>query len=150
MTEQELAQKFEENNITLASIPKRMIAFFIDELIASVFIFIIFYDLLNSISTEDDIVYVINYLTPYVLALKIAYQTFFVWMYGATPGKMVVKIKVIYMYTIENPNIMLSVIRACVRLISETFFYVGFIWAFFNPKKQTWQDYAAKTLVVNA
>ncbi|MDR3345709.1 MAG: hypothetical protein LBS73_00905 [Campylobacteraceae bacterium] len=40
--------------------------------------------------------------------------------------------------------------RSFLRLVSETFFYIGFLWALRDYKKQAWQDLGAKTLVVNA
>jgi uncharacterized RDD family membrane protein YckC len=50
----------------------------------------------------------------------------------------------------ENPSIFYSASRAVVRLFSESVFYIGFIWAFLNPKRETWHDKFGKTLVVNA
>ncbi|NCD00327.1 MAG: RDD family protein, partial [Bacteroidia bacterium] len=34
--------------------------------------------------------------------------------------------------------------------ISESIFYLGFVWAALNPKRETWHDRVANTLVVNA
>lgn len=150
MNEEQLAYEFEKRSITLAPIYKRAIAFFIDELVVSVFIFIAFMDTIRNTTNDEDLVMVITSLTPYIIIMKVVYQTFFVWLYGATPGKMLMKIKVIFTYTIDKPNLFSSFLRALGRMVSETFFYIGFIWAYLNPKRQTWQDLAAKTLVINA
>lgn len=46
-------------------------------------------------------------------------------------------------------NFSAALLRATVRILSEFLFYIGFVWALFDPYKQTWQDKVAKTLVVN-
>ncbi|MCF6173268.1 MAG: RDD family protein [Campylobacteraceae bacterium] len=78
------------------------------------------------------------------------YQAFFVWAYGATPGKMLLKIRVISTVDLGNPNMIYSINRSLIRIVSESLFYIGFLWAFTNPKRETWHDKVAKTLVVNA
>lgn len=150
MNEESLVNEFEKRSITLASIQKRAVAFFVDEIVISVFLFFAFGDVFGNITNEEELVSVIASLTPYIILMKIIYQAFFVYMYGATPGKMLMKIKIIYTYSIDKPNLFNSILRALGRVVSESFFYIGFVWAYFNPKKQTWQDLAAKTLVINA
>ncbi len=92
---------------------------------------------------------VINTSFYYVVLLKIIYQTFFVWQYGATPGKMFLKIQIIDRNIFEKPSFISALNRAVVRIFSEMFFYLGFIWAFLNPLKETWHDKLAKTLVID-
>jgi len=150
MNEEQLAEEFEKRSITLASIQKRAAAFFIDEVIISIFIIFAFGDMFKNVSTDTEIIAVFVELTKYMVLLKIVYQTFFVWIYGATPGKMLMKIKIIFTYSINKPNFITSLLRAFGRVVSESVFCIGFIWAYFNPKRQTWQDVAAKTLVIDA
>jgi uncharacterized RDD family membrane protein YckC len=71
-------------------------------------------------------------------------------MYGATLGKIAMKIRVISTADLENPSLILSLSRAAFRIISESIFYLGFIWAYLNPKRETWHDRVANTLVINA
>jgi len=91
----------------------------------------------------------INMLFLQVIILKVIYHTFFVWMYGATPGKMLLKIKIVSVEDFEKPSMMNAFIRAVVRIISEMMFYLGFLWAFFDSVNQAWHDKAAKTVVIN-
>jgi len=70
--------------------------------------------------------------------------------YGASLGKIAMKIRVIEIETLQKPNVIVSLNRAIVRVISEMFFYLGFIWGMMDPSKQTWHDKSAKTLVVDA
>ena len=150
MTNEELIEKFESENITLASIQKRALAYLIDEVLVSLlFIFIYLDSIPQGTSTEETIDF-INSLVAYVMVLKIVYQTFFVWMYGATLGRIAMKIKVISMSDIENPSFLFALSRASFRIISESLFYLGFVCAMLNPKRETWHDKVGNTLVVNA
>ncbi|MDR0762428.1 MAG: RDD family protein [Campylobacteraceae bacterium] len=152
MTEKELVEKLESENITLASLYKRAAAHIIDDVIITFFVFFAFNDAFKTInmSSFEEISALMYYLSPYIILMKIAYQAFFVWMYGATAGKMAVKIRVISIINGQRPNILFSLIRANIRIISEAVFFIGFLWALNCFKRQTWEDIGAKTLVVNA
>ena len=50
---------------------------------------------------------------------------------------------------LDKPGLLNSLTRSLVRIISENAFFLGFAWAFSNPLFQTWQDKAAKTVVIN-
>ena len=78
--------------ITLADTKRRAVAFFIDEMLLS-FLFII--ALWESFATATNTEEIINLTNSFVLeymALKIIYQTFFVFQYGASIGKIIMKI----------------------------------------------------------
>ncbi|MEA3523919.1 MAG: RDD family protein, partial [Campylobacterota bacterium] len=77
------------------------------------------------------------------------YQTFFVMHYGATLGKILMKIQIIEIQTLSHPSLIVSFNRAVFRIISEMLFYLGFLWGSFDPLRQTWHDKTARTLVVN-
>lgn len=82
-------------------------------------------------------------------AMKVIYQAFFTMQYGATIGKIVLKIRVIEIATLQKPNVITALNRSIVRVFSEALFYLGFLWGKFDPMQQTWHDKTAKTLVVN-
>ena len=149
MTDEQIIERFERESITLATIKQRAFAYTIDEILISVLFMIIFFGKIPQDATYEQTLNLLNALFSYVILLKIIYQTFFVWYYGATPGKMMLKIRVISTIDLENPSIIYSLNRAIVRIISESLFYIGFLWALTNPKRETWHDKVAKTLVVN-
>lgn len=149
MTDEQIIERFERESITLATIKQRAFAYTIDEILISVLFMIIFFGKIPQDATYEQTLNLLNSLFSYVILLKIIYQTFFVWYYGATPGKMMLKIRVISTIDLENPNFIYSLNRAIVRIISESLFYIGFLWALTNPKRETWHDKVAKTLVVN-
>ncbi|MDR1461485.1 MAG: RDD family protein [Campylobacteraceae bacterium] len=151
MTEDELVKKFESGNITLAPLSKRFIAYAIDDFIIAVLMYIAFNDTIFAIgSSKESLQAFFQYLTPYLIIAKIVYQAFFVYLYGATIGKMAVKVRVIYIHNGERPDFYMSFVRSVIRVVSETVFFIGFLWAFASNKRQAWQDVVAKTLVVNA
>jgi len=136
--------------LTLASIPKRSLAFFIDEMLLSFLLIIAFWDSFNSAQNMNEIIAVTNSFLLEYMFLKIVYQAFFTMQYGATIGKLLVKIRVIELTTLSNPNVLSSLNRAIFRVISEMFFYLGFLWGVLQPSRQTLHDKTARTLVINA
>ena len=137
-------------HLTLASIKKRSLAFFIDEMLLSLLLIVAMSDSFSNAKTVEDIIILTNaYIFEYMM-MKIVYQTFFVMQYGATIGKIAAKIRVIDIQTLGNPNIIVSLNRAIFRIISEMLFYLGFLWGMMDPARQTWHDKTAKTLVVDA
>ncbi|MDR3178069.1 MAG: RDD family protein [Campylobacteraceae bacterium] len=151
MTEEELVKKFESENITLASFNKRFVAYAIDDCIVAVLVCMAFWDMILEASfSEESLRMTLEYLTPYFIVTKIVYQAFFVYLYGATIGKIAVKIRIICIHNAQKPTFYLSCVRSVTRVVSEIVLFIGFLWAFKDDKRQTWQDAAAQTLVVNA
>ncbi len=150
MTNEDLIEKFESENVTLAPLQKRALAYFIDEILISVLFALIYLDQIPENLSQEETINMVNSLVMYVIALKVIYQTFFVWMYGATLGKIFLKIKVISLSDLENPSLFFAFNRASFRIISESLFYLGFLWAVLNPKRETWHDKVARTLVIDA
>lgn len=145
------------NEYQVSSIGKRATAYFIDDMIVSIFLFIIFYDKLvviyQQVQNSADFTPLMVYLqenTIIFVLLRIVYQTFFVWQNGMTPGKALVKIKVVEMDSGDRPSFSVALLRASIRIISDSILYIGYIIAFFNPLVQTLHDKLAKTVVVDA
>ena len=137
-------------NLTLASISKRTTAFVIDELLLSLLVIIALWDKFENATDMQELIYVTNSFVLQYMFLKIVYQAFFTMQYGASIGKLMMKIKVIEIRTLSNPNVLSSLNRAIFRVVSEMFFYLGFLWGMMQASRQTWHDKTAKTLVINA
>ena len=146
---EEVEQRLGSAGLELASIQKRAFAFFIDELILSFLFLIIIYEQVITISDPDAIVALINSFTFEYLLIKIVYQTFFVYQYSATLGKIFMKIQIVDAETMEKPIFGSALNRGVFRIISEMIFYLGFVWAFYSKNRQGWHDKTARTLVVN-
>ena len=140
------------NNLQLASMRSRALAYVIDDLLVTLIIVMIFWESISAMSQDmDAMVYLLQtkLVTPLII-LKIIYHTFFVWYFGATIGKIVVKIRVIDANDWGRISIFSSFLRAVGRIFSEMFFYIGFLIGFLNDGRKTFHDITGKTLVVNA
>lgn len=124
-------------------------AFFIDEMLLSLLLILALWDTFSVSRTVEDMIILTNTFVLEYMAMKIIYQAFFVMQYGASLGKLAMKIRVIEISTLSYPTVVSSLNRAIIRVISEMFFYLGFIWGLMDSSRQTWHDKTAKTLVVN-
>lgn len=139
------------NNLELASISSRLKAFVIDDILITLIVLVIFWDSIQSSGGDiASVLMTMNQFIMQVLVLKFVYQTFFVWYYGATVGKIVAKVKVIDYNHFGRVTLTQAALRSFGRIFSEMFFYIGFIFSFFNDGKQTLHDKISKTLVVYA
>ncbi len=157
-----MTQTEENHSLEIASMQKRIAAFAIDDIVISLFFMIIFYDQITAlISTVNEG----EQLSPaslemmnafiaenlvIVLAMKVIYHTVLIWQNGMTIGKYIARIRVISLHTEQRPTFQQAFLRGSVRLLSETFFYLGFIMAFFMPMRQTLHDKLSNCVVVNA
>ena len=148
MTKEDIEKLLHTENLTLASIGKRASALFLDELLLSLLIVVAFWNSFASATSTLEIISLSQQLTFEYMLLKIIYQAFFVYMYGATLGKMMVRIRIVQISDLDKPTPAASANRSFVRIISEMFFYLGFLWGVMDPLKRTWHDLSAKTLVV--
>lgn len=147
---EEVEEILYREDITLAETKKRAMAFFIDEMLLSFLLIIALWDSFASAKNMEEIIALTNMFVLEYMAMKIFYQAFFVMQYGASLGKMAMKIRVIEINTLDNPNVLSALNRGIFRVVSEMVFYLGFLWGMLNPTRQTWHDKTAKTLVVNA
>ena len=139
------------DNLELASMTSRIKAFVIDDLLISLVFVILFWETITSSDGEVmNMLIIMNEHVMQVLFLKFIYQSFFIWYYGATIGKIIAKIKVIDYNNFSRVTLTSALIRSFTRLFSEMFFYIGFILGYFNDGRQTLHDKVGKTLVINA
>jgi len=146
----DLEERLYREEIKLAPIEKRVLAHIIDDFILSALLFIIISDTISGASNIEDVIIVINNLVWEFMLIKLIYHTIFTSLYGGSIGKILVKIKVINVEDFSMINLWTSVIRSFIRLFSESIFYLGFLWAFFEENKQSWHDKVANTIVVYA
>jgi uncharacterized RDD family membrane protein YckC len=138
------------DNMELASMRSRAMAFIIDDFLITFLVLVVFWDNLASEST--DLVALLTIMNEFVwpiLFVKFLYQSFFVWYYGATVGKIITKIRVIDHDKLNRVSLFSAMLRSSGRIVSEMFFYIGFIIGFFNDGRQTFHDKIGRTLVVN-
>ena len=147
---EEIENLLNREQFALASIQKRALAFFIDEILLSIVFTVIIWNYVTQATGIEQMIDLTNSFVLEYMAIKIVYQTFFVTMYGASIDKIVAKIRVIEIETLDKPRLVVSFNRAVFRVISEMIFYLGFLWGILNPSRQAWHDLTAKTLVIDA
>lgn len=140
------------DDLQLASMRTRATAFVIDDLLVTAIVLIIFWDNIMAVSNDMNAMmfFMKTDLVMPLILLKLVYQAVFVWYYGATVGKIVMKIRVIDSNTWGRVSFFSATLRSVGRIFSEMFFYIGFLIGFFNDGKKTFHDLTGKTLVVNA
>jgi len=142
---------------------RRLVAFSIDTIIISTVFFILIIiaaialiagamsregaDILSRLTDPGRISLIT--LVPLMLfaAIHIGYFTYFHGATGRTPGKMLLGLKV---YSTEGKKISFGIafLRAVGTIISSIPLNLGFIWAAFDGRKQTWHDKIAGTVVI--
>lgn len=148
--DEQLESLIQREQISLASIRQRAVAFGIDELLLSVIMIIILWDAMTQAKTLEAMIDVTNSFLLEYMAIKIIYQTFFTMQYGASLGKIIMKIRVIELATLSNPRFFSAFNRSVFRVVSELLFYLGFVWAMLDPYHRSWHDRTGRTLVINA
>ncbi len=144
-----VGQFLERYGYALASIGKRAAAFFLDELLLSTLFMIVLWDSVSQAADLQEMLFITNAYVFEYMGMKVLYQTVFVALYGATLGKMAVKIRVVSLHDGGIPSWGSAFNRALFRILSEMIFYLGFIWAMFDPWNQAWHDRTAGTVVVD-
>lgn len=90
-------------------------------------------------------------LIPQVLGwvINLVYMVYFIGSRGQTPGKMVLKIKVVSASGGQVPGYGVAVLREVVgKFLSGVVLGLGYFWMLWDKDKQTWHDKIAKTVVV--
>ena len=101
----------------------------------------------DKVWNSDDIIlgpadFLINYSLPF-------FATIILWMYkSATPGKMVLHLKVLDEATGNKLTIGQSIGRYLAYIPAMLVLFVGIFWVAWDKKKQGWHDKLAKTVVV--
>ncbi|WP_300702967.1 RDD family protein [uncultured Campylobacter sp.] len=143
----EIEQRLEREGLKLASFGKRIAAYVIDTVIINLLLVFTFSDELMNVSYEGAVDLAQDVLLSIVI-ITFLYHFIFTFLYGASLGKFFCKIAIIDEALLDKPNIMQSALRSAVKLVSENAFMLGYFWAFGNDSRKTWQDYVAKTVVI--
>lgn len=141
---------------------RRLVAFMIDSTIVTI-IFVVLFVIaglafffgamsadnnawINNLANLKAIFSVVLLIIVFYVAINIAYFTYFHGATGRTPGKMLLRLQV---YSADGTPISFGIafLRSVGYFVSSIF-YLGFIWAAFDKKKQAWHDKIAGTVVI--
>jgi len=134
----------------LAPNSKRIWSYAIDDLLVSLLFLAIFFEQLGALHTPESATLFVKANYWVLVLLKVIYHTLFTWQGGKTPGKHIMKIKTVSITDGALLSLPMAFVRAAVRILDETFFYIGFLPAFFSPTRQTMHDRISRSVVVHA
>ena len=77
------------------------------------------------------------------------FSAIFLHFFSATPGKMVLRMKVVNAEDEGRINDLQVFLRSFGYLVSSVFFGLGFFWISFNKRRRGWHDILADTVVIN-
>ncbi|BET34991.1 hypothetical protein wScaTNS_02040 [Wolbachia pipientis] len=89
---------------------------------------------------------VLNQIVQFIMLFSyVAYM----WIrFGATPGKLLLGLRVVNAQTFEKLTLKQAIKRFFSFILSTAPLFLGFIWASFDKRCQTWHDKIANTVVV--
>ncbi|GAB6073470.1 RDD family protein [Nautilia lithotrophica] len=145
---EEIINKLEREGLKPASLTKRAIAMTIDDLLISLIIVFAFSSSFASAKTYEQVLMLTNELFGYIFVAYTLYHWIFITIYGKTIGKMITKIRVIDIETLDNPSWMRSLIRSIMRNFDEMFFYLGMAYAIVDPLNRAIHDIVGKSVAV--
>ena len=140
----------DREGLRIATDDKRLVAFFIDEIILGLIIFAGFYEQISSLN--GDMAKIQSLLSSaffYIIILKIAYHSTFTAIYGASVGKIICKIKIIKIDTLDKPSIIEAISRSSLRILAEMLLYIPLLIAFAEPFRRAMHDLLVKTIVID-
>ncbi len=133
-------------NVVYTSFGRRFLALIIDSLVLGTISFIISIFLGRASSNGFSLTGAPAY---FVYFLYDVFNIFLIVKFGKTLGKMAMKIKIVDVNTNNIPSIGNVILREVIgKFLSSIALSLGYLWMLWDPKKQTWHDKIAKTVVV--
>ena len=139
-------KEYDKTKIEYASFLARWIAFTIDNALFAVLTIILtfaFPDFENSFNVA-----IYRIITTLILIFLMI--TFWVKLDGATPGKKLMKIKIVDAETFQTIDYKQGTIRFLGYILSSIIFLFGFLMVAFSKRKQGLHDIVSNTIVVNS
>lgn len=147
----------DREGLRIAPAPRRILAFIIDDIIVSLVVFAVFFGQIMALSDNvNDNMQMMNAVQQllsefivFILLLKIGYHTLFTTLYGASIGKIICKIKIVRLDTLDKPNILQSFARSSLRTLGEILFYIPLLLAFADSFQRALHDMLTQTIVID-
>lgn len=144
-----------EKTAGLASLPDRAAAFLVDCGFLVLFISLVTAPFKRNLDyadlNEDVKAYLVNYCWIILLTFCsiIIYQTLMIWLRGGTIGKLIFKIRVVNMWTAQNPKLTEALLRSVSWVFSVIPLGLPFLEIMSNPQRRSLHDRINDTVVVS-
>lgn len=150
MRKESIEETLEREEIEIAPLYKRVLAYLVDDFLLTLLILGIYWEDFQTLKdNKEALLTLISSTTMIYYIIFILYNAIFTALYGASIGHMVVKVKVIEIGFLDKPNWQQAFLRAFFKAISRIFLFLPFFLVFENSLRATLHDRVAKTLVVN-
>ncbi|TLD80117.1 RDD family protein [Helicobacter sp. MIT 05-5293] len=151
--DEKIQDLIDRENLKIADLNVRALAWFVDIFLLSL-IFACIHTSVGNLSDEQGLIdyealraFVVSYIWQ-MCCLKVIYDSFFIWFYGASLGKIFFKMRVVSVDLVDKPCLKDCVLRSLGKLIGEALFFVTYIFAFGDTFRRALHDRLAKTLVI--
>lgn len=146
----DIMEILDREGLKVASDSKRIMAFWIDEIIISVIVFMGLYEQITALQGDmEKVRELLSSAFLFIAILQIAYHSVFTAIYGASVGKMLCKIKVIKIDTLDKPQVFEAILRSFIRIVSVALFYIPLMVAFADPFRRALHDLVVKSIVID-
>jgi len=150
MSEAQILANIERENLHIAPLHLRIFAWFLDGF-AMFFVFMLFYmkdfKNMNTLSYNELRNLMLNFVLQIWLC-KIIYDVLCVWLFSASFGKMLCKMRVISIDLLDRPSFIRCIFRAISKYVGEVMFGITYIFGFNSLLVRTLHDKCAKTMVI--
>ena len=148
-----IEQLLDREGLTLAPLQARVLAYVLDICILSFALSFIFWEefltlqiALDSSKLPKDMMIE---LVWWVFVFCMVYEVLFSMLYGATLGKVVMKIRIISIDFVDKPSFLRSLSRALLKYVGSNILYLSYLPAFDDVFRRALHDKIPKTLVIN-
>ncbi len=148
--ENKIQSLLEREDLELASLKARFLAYVLDYFLVSFLFLFLIWDFVASV--QGDIAkstQIFLQFSPLYILCNLSYEVIFIHFYGATLGKILFKVRVVSVDYVDNPSFLISFVRTILKLIGSKLFYITYIFAFDDTFKRTLHDRLAKTIVIS-
>jgi len=146
----DIAEILSREEKEIATLFQRITSMMIDDFLISFLIIVAFYEKFISIKTYEEMVLLTDSLFFYIFLAYTLYHWIFIAIYGKTIGKIIMKIEIVDIQTLDKPNFLIAFLRSVVRNFDEMFFYLGMAYAIFDPYNRTIHDIVGKCIAIKS
>ncbi|WP_394960413.1 RDD family protein [uncultured Helicobacter sp.] len=148
-----IEQLLDREGFTLAPLQARILAYVLDICIISVVVSFMFWEELAALQialdSGKDLKDTAIALLWWVFVFCMVYEMLFSMLYGATLGKVVMKIRIISIDFVDKPTFVQALVRALLKYIGSNVFYLTYLPAFDDVFRRALHDKIPKTLVIS-
>lgn len=127
---------------------QRVVMYLMDLIIISGIIFLISQIFNVKYSSQEDIGFLVSFIVNIGLIIPAVYTLLFWKLKGATPGKLIRRVKIVDAKTGKIPKLWRLILRYLCYPISKSLLFFGFFWIGIDSRKQSWHDKISRTVVI--